>query len=184
MKIYTKTGDAGETSLYGGERRSKHDLRIAAYGDVDELQAVLGVAILALNQNGMEDVSTDLQKVQFDGFILCSELARTETKVERKDPTITEEHIAWLEERIDHYEEMLPPLRAFIMQGGALPGANLHVARAVCRRAERSVIALTKTESLSALCYKYLNRLSDLLFVLARVANQQMGQPEVEWHIR
>lgn len=184
MKIYTKTGDAGDTSLYGGERRSKNDVRIAAYGDVDELQAVLGVAIIALTDAGMEEVAKDLQKVQFDGFVLCSELARTETKVERKDPSITEEHIDWLETRIDHYQEALPPLRAFIMQGGVLPGANLHVARAVCRRAERSVITLTKVEPLSILCQQYLNRLSDLLFVLARVANHTLGQPEVEWHVK
>lgn len=179
MKIYTKTGDSGDTSLYGGDRRAKNDLRIAAYGSVDELQAHLGVVLANLEES---DIQATVEQVQVHGFVLCAELARTETKASRKDPSIDNSVIAWLEQQIDHYDAEVPPLRAFIMQGGAPAGAFLHVARAVCRRAERDVVTLSKKEPLSPLCIQYLNRLSDLLFVLARVVNHRKGQPEQEWH--
>jgi cob(I)alamin adenosyltransferase len=182
MKIYTKTGDGGDTGLYGGARRSKDDIRIKAYGSVDELQAHIGVVIAHLDPITFADVQEVLQKVQYQGFVVCAELARTETKPERNDPATTEIDITWLESQIDLFEKDLPPLTAFIVQGGSPVGSFLHVARAVCRRAERCVVALSKKESVSPLSIRYLNRLSDLLFVLARVANHRLGQPEEEWH--
>lgn len=184
MKIYTKTGDLGDTGLYGGSRRSKADLRIEAYGSVDELQANLGVAMAYCTQETLSDVLKTLGELQIQGFVLCAELARTETKRERKDPVVSEAEITWLEQQIDTYENELPPLTAFILQGGAPAGAFLHVSRAVCRRAERTVVALSKKEPVSLLCIQYLNRLSDLLFVLARVVNHRLDQPETEWHSR
>lgn len=184
MKIYTKTGDSGDTGLYGGSRRSKADLRIEAYGTVDELQAQLGVVLAYAKDDQFSDVSETLQRAQLQGFVLCSELSRLETKSGRKDPVTEERDILWLEEQIDNYERELAPLTAFILQGGAPLGAFLHVARAVCRRAERCVVALSKKETVSPLSIQYLNRLSDLLFVLARVVNHRLAEPEQEWHAR
>ena len=178
MKIYTKTGDGGQTSLYGGERRPKDDLRIAAYGEVDELQAALGVALAA---NLADDLAEVLKEVQYDCFVLCSQLANPASGVKPTDPLIGEGRISWLESSIDRYDAEVPPLRTFIMQGGASTGATLHLARAICRRAERSLVALAREEGVDPLCLKYLNRLSDLLFVAARVANHRAGQPEIAW---
>ncbi|HSI20832.1 MAG TPA: cob(I)yrinic acid a,c-diamide adenosyltransferase [Verrucomicrobiae bacterium] len=180
MKIYTKTGDGGDTGLYGGERRPKDDPRIVAYGDVDELQAVLGLARAYANKR--PDISDVLYAIQQDCFVICAELARTETKKARKDPVLGLERVVWLEESIDAFDATLPVLTAFIVQGGALLGAHLHVARTVGRRAERSVIGLAHTENVSQVVRTYLNRLSDLLFVLARTANHQDGSPEEELH--
>lgn len=177
MKIYTKTGDAGETSLYGGGRRSKADRRVAAYGEVDELQAALGVA---LSQPGVEEgVEVILEEVQFRCFALSSQLATLEAK--EGQPGIGPEDIAWLEEQIDRLDAQLPVLRSFIMLGGSPLGAHLHLARTVCRRAERAVVELAAKEGVEPLCLRYLNRLSDLLFVLARTVNHRAGQPEKPW---
>lgn len=182
MKIYTRTGDAGETSLYGGERRSKADVRIQAYGEVDEMQAVLGVVKSFLGKKGaLAKVESVLDLIQNDAFTLCCELARTTTKPGRKDPVLQAERVVWLEKQIDQFEADLPTLQAFIMQGGSQAGSFLHLARAVCRRAERVLTQLRKEEEVSDICGRYLNRLSDLLFVLARWVNLKQGEVEMQW---
>lgn len=175
MKLYTRTGDAGSTSLFGGERRSKADLRVATYGEVDELQAVLGVVLATLPES-LKQARDLLETLQHDGFILSAQLARPLTK--EKDPVITQERIDWLEQQIDQLDATLPPLRSFIRQGGSVPGAHLHLARAVCRRAERALTDLMEDEEIAPECLSYLNRLSDFLFILARSVNQQLGAPE------
>lgn len=179
MKIYTKTGDRGETGLFGGKRLSKSDLRVQAYGEVDELQAVLGLArAQSLAKKGL---SKALGSLQSDCFILSAELARAETKTTRKDPVLTEGEVESLEKQIDHLETKLPVLKNFVLQGGSELAARLYLARAVCRRAERAVVGLAKKEPVSPVILRYLNRLSDLLFVYARFANQEDGVTEEEW---
>ena len=184
MKIYTRTGDKGETGLYGGERRPKNDLRVRAYGEVDEFQAVLGVCISygATASQVPNKCTAVFHKIQLDCFRLSSELARTETRAERNDPLIVADDVTWLEDSIDNYQKELPELKAFILQGGSPLGAHLHLARAVCRRAERAIVELAAHEAVSEVSLKYINRLSDLLFVLARYVNHVEGCVESEWH--
>ena len=174
MRLYTKTGDQGQTSLYGGERRPKTDPRVVAYGDVDELQAGVGVALSMCEDAELQEILIHLQQ---DGFVLCSQLARPT----EGDPSVRDTDISWLEHQIDQLDAALPPLRAFILQGGTPFAAHLHLARTICRRAERSVIALASAEELDSRCLIYLNRLSDLLFVLARTANARANYPETIW---
>lgn len=184
MKIYTKTGDAGDTALYGGERRSKADQRIESYGNVDELQSMLGVAAAELGEIQTEwaqALISEIETIQGDTFVICCELARTTTKPERHDPVLGKERVADLEKQIDIYDAQLEPLKNFIMQGGAKAGALLHMARTACRRAERSVVLLHTKEAVNPLVFQYLNRLSDLLFVYARFTNHQLGVPEKSW---
>jgi cob(I)alamin adenosyltransferase len=179
VKIYTKTGDAGETSLFDGTRVSKTDPRVAAYGDVDELQASVGMAIAA----GLdEELSAMCVQIQRDLFALGARLADPAHRIADrvKKAVVTEESIARLERWIDGFDGEAPPLRHFILSGGSPEGAALHVARAVCRRAERAVIGLG-ADPVEPLVLVYLNRLSDLLFVMARAANHRRGVPEVEW---
>ncbi len=183
MKIYTRQGDAGRTKLFGGLEVSKHDPRVAAYGTFDELNAALGV-ILSLDPDG--DLGTaDLQRVQEDLFILGSHLAaaRPEKELERGTiPGLAPGRIADLEAWIDSLDEELPPLDAFVLPGGCPAGAQLHVARTVCRRAERYVTALVESDTaLSTAVIPYINRLSDLLFTLARAVNHRAGRPEARW---
>lgn len=180
MKIYTRTGDGGETGLYGGGRRPKSDVRIAAYGEVDELQAALG--LVRAQVGTAQPLNNLLKSIQSDCFVLSCELARTATKPERKDPVLTADRVAYLEQEIDQASAALPELTAFILPGGSVLGAELHLARTICRRAERGVVALAQAEAISPLLPQYLNRLSDLLFVLARQANQEACVPEEEWH--
>lgn len=181
MSIYTKTGDAGDTSLYGGERRAKDDVRIEAYGAVDELNAHLGFCAAVLQDPTLTDIHDILIRLQQCNFILGAQLARTETNEARKDPVITDQEVAFCEQIIDRLEGELPPLRNFILPGGSLGGAALHVARAVSRRAERAIIRLHKTEPVDATVIRYINRLSDLLFVLARAVNARAGVAETIW---
>ncbi len=179
MRIYTKTGDDGSTGLLGPGRVSKADLRVEAYGTVDELNAALG-ASRAIGLDAEADALT--ARLQDDLFVLGSALA---------DPSpdgpfhgaITEAHVAHLESAIDRIEDELPPLTQFILPGGSASAAHLHLARAVCRRAERLAVALSHTEGqhVSPLDIVYLNRLSDLLFVLARAVNRRAGVADVIW---
>ncbi len=188
MKIYTKTGDAGETGLYGGSRVAKDSARVEAYGTVDELNTVLGVARAALPMNGDADgVDALLARVQSELFDLGAELAtppaRLDTPLGARIPLATDARVAKLEGEIDFFEEALSPLKTFILPGGTPASAALHQARAVCRRAERRTVGLARTEegTVRPEALRYLNRLSDLLFVLARQANHAAGRPDVPW---
>ena len=183
MKIYTRKGDTGRTKLFGGLEVSKHDARVAAYGTLDELNAALGV-VRALDPDG-ELGTADLRYVQEDLFVLGSRLAAARPDREIRRGTIPElesGRIADLEAWIDRLDEELPPLDAFVLPGGCSAGAQLHVARTVCRRAEREVTALVDDDpALSASVIPYVNRLSDLLFTLARAVNNRAGRPEAGW---
>ena len=179
MKIYTKTGDRGETSLFAGGRVRKDSPRVEAYGTVDELNACLGMICAQLPDG---EVLECLRRIQIELFDLGADLATPVTAVTRKDiPRAREEQTLRLEEWIDRYEEELPPLTRFILPSGSLAGATLHFARTVCRRAERLVVALEQTEQVNPELIRYLNRLSDLLFVLARLVNQRAQMPETTW---
>jgi len=175
-RVYTKTGDAGETSLVGGERVSKADLRVAAYGEVDELNSVLGQARAWLDD---EQLSTLISRLQNELFTLGADLA---SPAGTAVPRVTEEFVAGLEQLIDQHLNELEPLKEFILPGGTRAGSTLHLARAVARRAERAVVALAQREEITPEALRYLNRLSDLLFVLARVANHRAGSPEQSAH--
>ena len=178
MKIYTRTGDAGETSLFDGSRVSKADSRVDAYGDVDELNAWLGL----VRANRLDaDLDQPLVQIQQDLFALGAQLADpTDTlKPGQTKAIVSEPDIARLEDTIDRFEASLPSLRKFILAGGSTAGATLHVARTVCRRAERRIVALDPP--VDPVLVRYINRLSDLLFVLARTANFRAGAIETEW---
>ena len=181
MKIYTRTGDEGDTGLFGGGRVAKDDPRVEAYGAVDELNAALG---LARSIEMMPRVDEVLAPVQRDLFAIGALLATPDHDKMREQlakARIDDGRIAELERAIDAGEVELEPLKAFILPGGTPKAAALHVARTVCRRAERRVITLQRTVPLPQLAIIYLNRLSDLLFVLARVANKRAGAGEVTW---
>ncbi|MCW9708872.1 cob(I)yrinic acid a,c-diamide adenosyltransferase [Fodinibius salsisoli] len=177
MKIYTKKGDQGNTSLFGGTRVPKSSARIEAYGTVDELNSIVGLgASYTLSDQGTKWV----KKVQEDLFVLGADLATPPSSKTRID-RINEEAITYLEEAIDTMEEELPTLKNFILPGGSQAGATFHLARTVCRRAERATVACRKTEEISDLTIKYLNRLSDFFFVLARFENKKAGTREEAW---
>jgi len=178
MKIYTKTGDGGSTSLFGGTRVSKDDARIDAYGCVDELNSCLGIA-RSLKPPG--DLDGVLEKIQNDLFVLGADLASPRSESSPEVPRIESSDAEHLEGHIDHYDESLPPLTSFIVPGGCPLAAQLHQARTVCRRAERLVVKLSKNLPIGSAPIVYLNRLSDLLFVMARVANVRSGQSESPW---
>lgn len=180
MKIYTKTGDRGETGLVDGSRVGKDDLRVAAYGELDELNAALGVV---LAQPLPAQLGELLRGVQRDLFALGALLADPSAQVasRKAKAAVGAEHVGRLERAIDDAEEKLPPLRAFVLPGGSPAGAQLHLARTVCRRAERAIAALAAGQTLDPVLLVYVNRLSDLLFVLARRANQEAGAPEESW---
>ena len=181
MKIYTKTGDKGTTALFGGARVSKHHVRIEAYGAVDEANAFLGEARLrAAGDDALNELEPILQMIQRGLFVLGSDLA-TAIKAKTPVPRIEAHHIVALEKLIDRFDGQLPPLKNFILPGGCATASALHVARTVCRRAERLTVALRDREALNDHTLAYLNRLSDLLFVLARWANAQAGVEDEPW---
>lgn len=182
MRIYTRTGDQGETGLFGGQRVLKTHPRVQAYGEVDELNAVLGVCVAQCTDAAMR---RDLERIQSDLFVVGSDLATPPEEGDRVGSRtvqrVTEGMGAALEGLIDRYEEGLPPLRTFILPGGTPLAAQLHLGRCVCRRAERAVITASGKESLNPDVVVYLNRLSDLLFTLARAANHAANQAESPW---
>lgn len=181
MKIYTKTGDSGQTSLFGGERVLKSDLRIETYGTVDELNAFLGMAAAEISDKELKEV---IKSIQNELFAAGTELATPVEKQNKvKIPKISEETIYRIEKLIDKYDAKLPELKRFILPGGSKTSAILHIARTVCRRAERRVVELSSTVEISGNIRIYLNRLSDFLFVLSRYANQINQIPDVEWKI-
>ena len=179
MPLYTGTGDSGETGLVDGTRVSKADLRVTAYGDVDELNAVLGTVLAT----GVDEPTQEmLETIQRDLFAIGTHLADPEAKVTPRvaKAAVDEASVHTLEGWIDSLDGALPPLRRFLLPGGGSSGASLHVARAVCRRAERSVVMLG-VDAVPSVILRYLNRLSDLLFVLARAVNHNQGVQESEW---
>lgn len=179
MKIYTKTGDGGQTALFGGARVSKSSLRVSAYGDVDELNSHLGVVCAHSSDSAF---ATRLREIQAELFSLGAELAKNPDKdVDVGVPGVADDEIAQLERDIDTFETELEPLKTFILPGGTEVAAFLHVARTACRRAERAVVQLRTAEPVRPELLRYLNRLSDLLFVMARVANHRAGVADVPW---
>lgn len=181
MKIYTRTGDDGSTGLFGGDRVEKNHPRIRAYGTVDEVNSSIGVACSALpDTDTFARLKNDLIEVQRQLFVLGADLA-TPNDSKAVVPRISDAEVRGLEETIDRSEEQLPPLANFILPGGHAAAASLHLARTTCRRAEREVVEAMRVEQLNALAIIYLNRLSDLLFVLARLANHLAEVEDVPW---
>lgn len=181
MKIYTKTGDSGNTSLFGGKRVDKDNQRIEAYGTVDELNSVLGIV---LTENTNDKTRKILSSIQESLFVIGAELA-TPLDVESKAIIpITDEEIKILENYIDELDAELTPLKNFILPGGTKSASMLHFARTVCRRAERRIVEIDKSENISKIIIAYINRLSDLLFVIARYENHITSTPETEWKPR
>ncbi|NBD11347.1 MULTISPECIES: cob(I)yrinic acid a,c-diamide adenosyltransferase [Corallococcus] len=179
MKIYTKTGDAGETGLFGGGRVAKDDLLVDAYGEVDELNATLG---LARTFPLPADLEHFLQRIQDQLFTVGAVLATPpHTKAAAHIPELRPEWVEEMERHIDRYEEELPKMTHFILPGGAPAAAALHLSRTVCRRAERRVVTLLREDKAPPSVAMYLNRLSDLLFVVARLVNFRAGLPDVKW---
>jgi cob(I)alamin adenosyltransferase len=180
VKIYTKGGDAGETGLIDGSRVPKDDPRVTAYGEVDELNAVLG---LARAHSSIPAVRRLLHDIQKDLFALGAQLADPQARIgsRKHKAVVTAAHIETLERAIDERQAAMPPLQAFLLPGGVLAGAFLHLGRTVCRRAERATVSLARREKVDPLVLAYLNRLSDLLFVLAREANLRAGEAEEKW---
>lgn len=180
MKIYTKTGDKGETSLFGGKRVWKDDLRIEAYGSIDELNSIIGIAISEVKN---EELIKELRGIQNELFVVGSDLATPIGSDSKKAvvPRVDESYSKRLEGIIDRFDGKLPELKQFILPGGLKGAAILHNARTVCRRAERNVVALSKIENIGTGIVQYLNRLSDLLFVLARFENFSNGIEDILW---
>lgn len=181
MKIYTRTGDDGSTALFAGGRVPKHDLRVECYGTVDELNSALGLARALRALPGTDDRLHLVQRQLFHlGADLATPLESSPAFVVRVRP----DEVYWLEMQIDSMTNDLPPLKAFILPGGVLSASQIHVARTICRRAERLATALSEHETLSPQALPYLNRLSDFLFVLARWENHFHGAPEEKWTVR
>lgn len=178
MKIYTKFGDSGETALYGGTRISKDALQIEAIGTVDELNAYIGYAQTLIDDSDLCDL---MERIQNHLFSIGADLATPVTHTKSAELQVSEDFTLEMEKAIDTFSDELPPLTNFILPGGCQAGAVLHVARAVCRRSERCVVRLTREADVNPEIIRCLNRLSDLLFVLARVVNYRSQIPEPIW---
>lgn len=176
MKIYTKTGDDGTTGLIGNKRVKKSDPRIASYGMVDELNASIGIV---LSSKLGKDIRVLLTKIQNDLFVVGADLANPDLK--NKSNRVTSEMTTYLEKEIDRLEEKLDPITYFILPGGDLVASQIHLARAICRRAETNMVSLSEIEAINNLCLIYMNRLSDLLFVVARTINKRKKISDVAW---
>jgi cob(I)alamin adenosyltransferase len=190
MKIYTRTGDKGETGLIGGKRVSKDNSRIIAYGSVDELNSHIGLVISLLSLKDkvlFRDIINLLTRVQNDLFIIGSDLAdprslsETQTQNQLKTPRVTKNMISHLEVTIDKFEMQLTPIAFFILPGGSIESSSLHISRSIARRAEIATIALSKSETINLNIIVYLNRLSDLLFVCGRLVNKGLGVEDLAW---
>ena len=190
MKIYTRTGDKGETGLIGGKRVSKDNSRIFAYGSVDELNSHIGLAISLLSLKDkvlFRDIINLLTRVQNDLFIIGSDLAdprslsETQTQNQPKTPRVTKNMISHLEVTIDKFEMQLTPIAFFILPGGSIESSSLHISRSIARRAEIATISLSKSETINLNIIVYLNRLSDLLFVCGRLVNKGLGVEDLAW---
>lgn len=187
MKIYTKTGDKGETSLIGGQRVKKSHLRLEAYGTLDELNSQLGVCCALLSESSssrlpeLHELKGRVESLQHKLFNIGSLLACEDEKTQARLPSISEEDLSRLESYIDEDSETLAPLKQFILPGGSLPAAQFHLGRTLARRAERQIARLSETTEVPALVLAYINRLSDYLFVLARRTNLLLGHPDIPW---
>lgn len=186
MKIYTKTGDTGETSLFGAGRVRKDHLRVEAYGTTDELNSCIGLVVTEIHgDERVQELVPVLERVQDRLFVIGSMLATPQdAALYARIPRIVEEDIIFLEVTIDRLALRLPHLHSFILPGGSHTASLLHVARAVCRRAERTIVALERETALDPLIVQYMNRLSDALFEMARFVNHQFGVTEVAWRGR
>jgi cob(I)alamin adenosyltransferase len=178
MRIYTKTGDKGNTSLFGGKRTTKASPRIETYGTVDELNSGLGIARALNPQLDLDEI---IARLQNDLFVLGADLATPSGTRSSNVQRIQSDQITYLEETIDRLDSHLQPLSTFVLPGGSQLASQLHLARTICRRAERFVVKLSRKEKVGPLCVIYLNRLSDLLFVMARYANHLEGRQETPW---
>ncbi|HSX19347.1 MAG TPA: cob(I)yrinic acid a,c-diamide adenosyltransferase [Candidatus Saccharimonadales bacterium] len=180
LKIYTKTGDGGTTSLFGGQRVNKNSLRIKAYGEVDELNSRIGMTLAEFGTSDIEHIKKKLIRVQNELFVLGSDLA-TPLDVKLKIPRVKKSFATRLEKEIDQMTASLPPLRNFILPGGGRVGSGLHLARTVARRAERAIVDLQDSEKINKNSLIYVNRLSDWFFTLARLVNKIEGNRETAW---
>lgn len=179
MKLYTKRGDDGNTDLFGGQRVSKHDPRVSAYGEVDEVNAAIGAAVAICTP---AEIKAQLLAIQSDLFVVGGELAADNP--ERAVVKVEASAIARLEQAIDWASEQVAPLQNFVLPGGTPLSSALHLARTVCRRAERAVVAAAQDHEVRPVTIIYLNRLSDLLFALARLANHVAGVADIPWRGR
>lgn len=181
-RIYTRGGDEGETSLVGGQRVAKDDVRLECYGTVDELNAFVGMARQSASESpALEPLARILTRVQHELFNLGSILATLPADVHPRQPRVTAAHVAQLEEEIDRMNAGLPPLNSFVLPGGSRLNAELHACRTICRRAERRLVELARAGQAGPEAVAYLNRLSDAFFVWSRWANRQLGVPETLW---
>lgn len=180
-RIYTKSGDKGETGLVGGQRVAKDAQRIEVYGTVDELNAFVGLVRISTIENGLAELELIFERIQHELFNLGSVLATLPQDIHPNQPRVNAETIAQLERDIDHYNESLAPLRSFVLPGGTRICAELHVCRTVCRRAERELVKLSHTEEIPNEALLYLNRLSDALFVWSRWVNHALNVEEALW---
>lgn len=181
MKIYTKKGDTGTTQLIGGTRVPKHHVRIASYGTVDELNSYIGLVRDLTSDTEMQSL---LKEIQDRLFTIGSSLASDPEKSKMKIPDLKESDVELLEKKIDKMNELLPELKSFILPGGNMANSFCHIARCVCRRAERFATELAESDFVDPLVIKYLNRLSDFLFVLARKFSKDAGAEEIQWEAR
>lgn len=178
MKIYTKTGDDGTTSLFDGTRVPKNDPRVDAYGDIDELNAFLGIVVTSVKD---KETRALLLKIQRDLFALGAQMANPTRRKQKAKADFPADKITYLEKAIDVCVDQLPPITEFMLPGGSFPSALLEGARTICRRAERKLVSLSKSENLDSTLLIYLNRLSDLLFMMARIENKKAGTADIPW---
>ena len=184
-RIYTRNGDDGSTGLFGGPRVRKDDLRVAAYGDIDELNSALGVARSSLSDLRVADLEAFLGSLQSELFNLGAELATPDpSNAPKSVPRVRAEDVARLEREIDRLTAELPPMKTFILPAGSQSAASLHLCRTICRRAERAMVTLAQHGPVSTEALAYINRVSDLLFTMARAANLRLGVAEVPWVAR
>lgn len=178
MKIYTRTGDDGTTCLFDGTRVSKSHQRVDAYGDIDETNAILGLVISSSQDMSVNEL---LLKIQKDLFALGAQLANPKHQKQKSKADFTDEKILFLEQAIDQADSEIDPIKYFILHGGTITAAYLDLARTVCRRAERKMVLLAQTETVEPVLITYVNRLSDLLFMLARLVNKRQNVRDREW---